>query len=167
MSGAGPNDDGAQANTDSSPQDHGGRSQAMARLPVFTASSRSPHHPMTAQFLYGGAGMVLFVLGVWSFLVHEPLLRKLIALNIMGGGVFHVLIAIAYRGDDTAPDPVPHALVLTGIVVAVSATALALALGTRLDELSRDGGKDAGAAATRPDPATRPDGSAGGLAGDA
>jgi multicomponent Na+:H+ antiporter subunit C len=99
---------------------------------------------MTAQFLYGGAGMVLFVLGIWSFLVHEPLVRKLIALNIMGGGVFHVLIAIAYRGDDTAPDPVPHALVLTGIVVAVSATALALALGSRLDEHDRQGDKGAG-----------------------
>ena len=32
-------------------------------------------------------------------------------------------------------DPVPHALVLTGIVVAVSATAMALALGKRLQEL--------------------------------
>jgi multicomponent Na+:H+ antiporter subunit C len=32
------------------------------------------------------------------------------------------------------PDPVPHALVLTGIVVASSATALALALGKRLRE---------------------------------
>jgi multicomponent Na+:H+ antiporter subunit C len=89
---------------------------------------------MTAHFLYGGAGLILFVLGLWSFLVHAPLLRKLIALNIMGGGVFHVLIAVAYRGDVQAPDPVPHALVLTGIVVAVSATALALALGNRLED---------------------------------
>jgi len=50
----------------------------------------------------------------------------------MGAGVFHVLVAVAYRGLDAAPDPVPQALVLTGIVVAVSATALALALGQRL-----------------------------------
>jgi multicomponent Na+:H+ antiporter subunit C len=50
----------------------------------------------------------------------------------MGAGVFHVLIAVAYRGIETIPDPVPHALVLTGIVVAVSATALALTLGLRL-----------------------------------
>ena len=52
----------------------------------------------------------------------------------MGAGVFHVLIAIAYRGTTTAPDPVPQAMVLTGIVVAVSATALALILGERLDK---------------------------------
>ena len=89
---------------------------------------------MIAQFLYGGAGVLLFLLGIWSFLLHEPLVRKLIALNIMGGGVFHVLIAVAYRGDHLPPDPVPHALVLTGIVVAVSATALALTLGRRIEE---------------------------------
>jgi multicomponent Na+:H+ antiporter subunit C len=94
---------------------------------------------MTAQFLYGGAGLVLFMLGLWSFLVHDPLLRKLIALNIMGAGVFHVLIAVAYRGDIAPPDPVPHALVLTGIVVAVSATALALILGARLQDKDQEG----------------------------
>jgi multicomponent Na+:H+ antiporter subunit C len=73
-------------------------------------------------------------LGVWSFLVHEPLLRKLIALNVTGAGVFHVLVAVAYRGTDHPPDPVPQALVLTGIVVAVSATALALTLGQRIKQ---------------------------------
>lgn len=85
------------------------------------------------QLLYGGVGILLFLLGVWSFLTHAPLLRKLIALNVMGAGVFHLLVAVAYRGLATPPDPVPHALVLTGIVVAVSATALALAFGRRLE----------------------------------
>ncbi|WP_246221676.1 NADH-quinone oxidoreductase subunit K [Marichromatium bheemlicum] len=85
------------------------------------------------QALYGSAGVVLFVLGLWSFLVHAPLLRKLIAINIMGSGVFHLLIAIAERGTEP-PDPVPHALVLTGIVVAVSATALALVFSRRLED---------------------------------
>jgi multicomponent Na+:H+ antiporter subunit C len=88
---------------------------------------------MATQLLYSGCGILLLILGLWSFLVHPPLLRKLIAINIMGAGVFHLLVAIAYRGIDTPPDPVPHALVLTGIVVAVSATALALAFGQRLD----------------------------------
>jgi multicomponent Na+:H+ antiporter subunit C len=89
---------------------------------------------MTAAFLYGAAGLLLFALGLWSLLVHEPLLRKLIAFNIMGSGVFHLFIAVAHRSDGSTPDPVPHALVLTGIVVAVSATALALALNSRLEE---------------------------------
>jgi multicomponent Na+:H+ antiporter subunit C len=85
------------------------------------------------QLLYGGSGILLVLLGLWSFLVHAPLLRKLIAINVLGAGVFHILVAIAYRGIESPPDPVPHALVLTGIVVAVSATALALAFGKRLD----------------------------------
>jgi len=88
---------------------------------------------LTTQLLFGLVGIVLFLLGVWAFLIYQPLLRKLIALNVMGAGVFHVLVAVAYRGLEKAPDPVPHALVLTGIVVAVSATALALTLGQRLE----------------------------------
>jgi multicomponent Na+:H+ antiporter subunit C len=87
---------------------------------------------VTTQLIYGASGILLFLLGLWSFIVHAPLLRKLIAINVMGTGVFHILVAIAYRGITTPPDPVPHALVLTGIVVAVSATALALAFGQRL-----------------------------------
>jgi multicomponent Na+:H+ antiporter subunit C len=88
---------------------------------------------VTTQLIYGGSGILLFLLGLWSFIVHAPLLRKLIAINVMGAGVFHILVAVAYRGIDTPPDPVPHALVLTGIVVAVSATALALTFGQRLN----------------------------------
>jgi multicomponent Na+:H+ antiporter subunit C len=93
---------------------------------------------LITQILYGGVGLLLFLLGVWSFLTHEPLWRKLIALNVMGAGVFHILVAVAYRGIESPPDPVPHALVLTGIVVAVSATALALAFGRRLDREDAD-----------------------------
>jgi multicomponent Na+:H+ antiporter subunit C len=58
----------------------------------------------------------------------------LIALNVTGAGVFQLLVAVAYRGIDQAPDPVPQALVLTGIVVAVSATSLGLALWQRLGD---------------------------------
>jgi len=87
---------------------------------------------MTTQLLYALTGVALMALGLRAVLVHAALLRQVLALNIMGAGVFLVLIAIAYRGVGLAPDPVPQALVLTGIVVAVSATALALALGRRL-----------------------------------
>ena len=101
------------------------------------------HEILLTQLLYGSAGLLFFLLGAWSFISHEPLWRKLIALNIMGAGVFHVLVAVAYRGLDAPPDPVPHALVLTGIVVAVSATALALAFGRRLDREAPEHTSDA------------------------
>lgn len=87
---------------------------------------------LTAQWLYGLTACVLVALGVRGALLHASLLQRIVAINVMGAGVFMLLIAVAYRGPGLAPDPVPHALVLTGIVVAVSATALALALARRL-----------------------------------
>ena len=87
---------------------------------------------LTATWLYGMSGCLIVALGLRTALLHPVLLHRLIGLNIMGAGVFLVLIAAAYRGPGAAPDPIPHALVLTGIVVAVSATALALALARRL-----------------------------------
>jgi multicomponent Na+:H+ antiporter subunit C len=87
---------------------------------------------LTAQWLYGLTGCVVVALGLRAALLHPSLLQRVVAINVMGSGVFLVLIAVAYRGPGVPPDPVPHALVLTGIVVAVSATALALALVRRL-----------------------------------
>ncbi len=87
---------------------------------------------MTTEWLYLLTGSLIMALGLRSALLHAQLLQRLIAVNIMGAGVFLILITVAYRGPAQTPDPLPHALVLTGIVVAVSATALALALGRRL-----------------------------------
>lgn len=83
---------------------------------------------MSVPFLYALVGIGLFCLGFYALIVHDHLLRKILAINVMGSGVFLVLVALARRGGETPPDPVPHAMVITGIVVAVSATALALGL---------------------------------------
>lgn len=88
--------------------------------------------------LYAMAGLVLAGMGLHAALVQTALLRKVLALDLMSAGVFLVLIAVAYRGPEASPDPVPHALVLTGIVVAVSATGLALALIRRLGREDED-----------------------------
>jgi len=94
---------------------------------------------LTAQWLYGLTGCIVVALGLRAALLHPSLLQRVVAINVMGSGVFLVLIAVAYRGPGVPPDPVPHALVLTGIVVAVSATALALALVRRLHRERSDG----------------------------
>jgi len=83
---------------------------------------------MSIVFLYALVGMGLFILGLHALIVHAHLLRKILAINIMGSGVFLVLVSLGGRTPGASPDPVPHAMVITGIVVAVSATALALAL---------------------------------------
>lgn len=82
---------------------------------------------MTPAILYAAAAVALFGLGWAGVLLRPEPLRKLIAVNVMSLGVLMLLIAFAYRGE-SPPDPVPHALVITGIVVAVAATALGLAL---------------------------------------
>ena len=87
---------------------------------------------MTASSLYALTGVGLFTLGLYALIVHAHLLRKILAINVMGSGVFLVLVALAAGAQGATPDPVPHAMVITGIVVAVSATALALALMLRV-----------------------------------
>lgn len=77
----------------------------------------------TVQTIYGLAGIALFSLGLRMVFSRAALLRRILAINVAGAGLFLLLIAVAYRGTATVPDPVPHALVLTGIVVAFSATA--------------------------------------------
>ncbi|MGI9328434.1 MAG: NADH-quinone oxidoreductase subunit K [Pseudomonadales bacterium] len=91
---------------------------------------------MQAPQLYVLAGAALVGLGLYSLFADRHLLRQIIALNIMGGGVFLVLIAAAKGGQFGDVDPVPRAMVLTGVVVAVSATALALALAGRLHRMT-------------------------------
>lgn len=87
---------------------------------------------MSAVFVYSLVGVGLFNLGLYALIIYPHLLRKILAINIMGSGVFLVLVALAARTESGVPDPVPHAMVITGIVVAVSATALALVLMLRV-----------------------------------
>ncbi len=89
---------------------------------------------MTLAELYGLVGVLLFCLGTHGLLSRRHLLRKVVALNVAAAGVFLLIVAMASRTARGAPDAVPHAMVLTGIVVSVSATALLLILVTRLHE---------------------------------
>ena len=88
-----------------------------------------------SQFLwYSLVGTALFSIGLGGLLIHRHLLRRVVAINVLGSGVFLIFVALAKRAGDL-PDPVPLAMVLTGLVVAVSATALALVLVGRVQHL--------------------------------
>ena len=87
--------------------------------------------------LYKIAGIVLFSIALHGTLASEHLLRKILALNLMGSGIFLLLVAIARNSTAPFSDPVPHAMVLTGIVVAISSTAFALALARRIHDETR------------------------------
>jgi multicomponent Na+:H+ antiporter subunit C len=87
--------------------------------------------------LFGLCAAALVGLGLYGAITHPQPLRKLIAFNLLGSGVFLMFGVIARRGawQAVGGDPVPQALVITGIVVAFAATALAVALLLRLHKV--------------------------------
>jgi multicomponent Na+:H+ antiporter subunit C len=84
-----------------------------------------------ASTLYGLTGAVLVGIGLWGLVARAHLLRRVLAFNVVGSGIFLVFGATAYRRPELGSDPVPQALIITGIVVALSATALVVALVVR------------------------------------
>jgi multicomponent Na+:H+ antiporter subunit C len=81
---------------------------------------------MTALTLYALTGAALIGLGLYGLIAARHLLRRIVAFNLLGSGLFLYLGAAGARGE--GPDPVPQALIITGIVVALSASALAVGL---------------------------------------
>jgi multicomponent Na+:H+ antiporter subunit C len=107
---------------------------------------------MEAGTLFGLCAALLVGLGIYSLIINPEPLRKIIAFNVVGTGVFMLFGAIAYRGAAAGwgGDPVPQALLITGLVVAFCATALAVALLLRLFAVE-------GSATLAPDPAPSAD----------
>ena len=95
---------------------------------------------------YGEAvALILFGIGFGNLLLQSNLIKKIIGLNIMDTAVYLFLAEKGYIEGRSAPivvdgvtsveayiNPVPSGLVLTGIVVSVSVSALMLALTIRL-----------------------------------
>ncbi len=81
---------------------------------------------MTGPDVFALAGAGLAGLGLYGLVVAVEALRRLIAVNVATSGLFLLFGAVAGRGAE--PDPVPLALIITGIVVAFAASALAVAL---------------------------------------
>ncbi len=84
--------------------------------------------------LFGLCAAVLVGLGLYAFIVNPQPLRKIVAFNVVGNGVFVLFGAVAHRGGALGwgGDPVPQALLITGLVVAFCASALAVTLLLRL-----------------------------------
>lgn len=81
---------------------------------------------MTGPTLYALTGAALVGIGFFGLIAARHLLRRVIAFNLIGSGLFVFLGATGTRGE--ASDPIPQALIITGIVVALSASALAIGL---------------------------------------
>jgi multicomponent Na+:H+ antiporter subunit C len=89
---------------------------------------------MSGVTVFGLCAAVAVGLGLYGLITNPQPLRKIIAFNLLGSGVFLLFGVIGRRGAaaGVGNDPVPQALVITGVVVAFSATALAIALLLRL-----------------------------------
>lgn len=81
-----------------------------------------------SAILFGLCGATLVGIGFYGFIIHANVLRRLLAFNVIGSGIFLMLGAAGSRAPQMASDRVPHALIITGIVVALAATALGVAL---------------------------------------
>lgn len=94
---------------------------------------------MSGVVLFGLLGSALIGLGLFGVLVHAGMMRRLLAFNVLGAGAFLTFGVVARRGAGAGfpADPVPQAIVITGMIVALAATALAVALMARL--VRRDG----------------------------
>lgn len=87
------------------------------------------------------AFVATFVLGLYTMLDSPHLVKKVIGLNMVQVSVFLVFVSAGYvegsgppllSQEPPHPNPLPHAIVLTAIVVGVSLTAVALALVVKL-----------------------------------
>jgi multicomponent Na+:H+ antiporter subunit C len=89
--------------------------------------------PTTVFGLWGAAAVGL---GLYGMIVNPQPLRRILAFDLLGSGVFLLLGVVARRGGAAGfgGDPVGQALTITGVVVAFAATALASALWLRLFE---------------------------------
>lgn len=92
---------------------------------------------MSTVTIMGVAGSLLVGLGLFGLIVQSEVMRRVVSVNLLGSGVFLLLGVFARRGEGGgwSSDPVPQAMVITGIVVAFAGTALAVALARRFEEL--------------------------------
>lgn len=99
---------------------------------------------MSEATLFGLCGAGLVGLGLYGLICHPGALRKILAFNLIGSGVFLLLGVVARRGAASGfgGDPIPQALVITGLVVAFAATALAVVLVLRLGQALGQTGLD-------------------------
>jgi len=89
--------------------------------------------------------VILFIIGFANLLLHRNMIKKIIGLNIMDTAIYMLLASQGYITGLKAPiiidsvtdasayiNPIPSGLVLTGIVVSVSVTALMLSMTIRM-----------------------------------
>ncbi len=92
--------------------------------------------------LFALSGISLVMVGIFGILTKKNIIKILLALNLMETGINLFVVSMGFFKGGKAPiitssfsasslnfvDPLPHALVLTSIVIGLGTTALALTL---------------------------------------
>ncbi|MFO7773784.1 MAG: sodium:proton antiporter [Dehalococcoidia bacterium] len=91
--------------------------------------------------------MILFCIGFYTVIVRSNIIKQIIGLLVMEVSVFFFLVSVGYLDEGAAPivipgdtpspmvNPLPQAMILTAIVIAVSTTALFLSLALKFYSL--------------------------------
>ncbi|MBU0898927.1 MAG: cation:proton antiporter subunit C [Nanoarchaeota archaeon] len=89
------------------------------------------------------ASMLLLIIGAYTLVMKDNLIKKIMGLSVFSSGIHIFLISLGYRAGGIPPlltnlnfnqisaimvDPLPQALVLTSIVINLSITAFAMAI---------------------------------------
>ncbi|HPJ21872.1 MAG TPA: cation:proton antiporter subunit C [Clostridia bacterium] len=82
--------------------------------------------------------IIIFFIGVYGLCARRNIIKTIISLGIMGGGVILFFLSVNRTAQSMPPifteevavaaDPLPQALVITAIVVGISVTAVALVM---------------------------------------
>jgi multicomponent Na+:H+ antiporter subunit C len=90
------------------------------------------------------ASLSLWMLGFYLLLAHRSLMKAVIGLSLFQSGIIIFFIMLGVRDSGTIPivgnvsapvhNPLPHALMLTAIVVGVATLGVALAILRRIQE---------------------------------
>lgn len=93
---------------------------------------------MRAEYL----SVIVVLVGFYGMIVKDNIIKKIIGMNVMTSGAILYIIVLGYRKGATAPvmeegiehivNPIPHALMLTAIVIGICLTAFALAISLKL-----------------------------------
>lgn len=97
--------------------------------------------------IYNYVFIFLFLLGMYTVLIKKNLIKMVIGLNIMEAATFFWVIAVSNNGGNIPiyklgetnvmmNDPLPQALILTGIVISASTTAFLLTLIIELNKFT-------------------------------
>ena len=91
--------------------------------------------------------LILFFLGIYGMIMCRNYMRKLMSMNIMQVAVIFFFLCLGQKDGGTLPilqtgltnpdlyvNPLPHALMLTAIVVSLGTTGVAIALLLRIRE---------------------------------